>query len=220
MEKETVYSEIPEEMALRWFEQGAERLHLVDLDGAVRGKPINRKTIRNITHKVPIPIQLGGGIRNMATVEAYLDLGVSQVILGTVAHKEPDFVLDACSRFPGKVILAIDAKKDKVSVEGWTEETVISPIEMALRFDNRGISSIIYTDIHRDGMSAGPNVEATEVLAKAVQTPVIASGGIYDIHDVAKILPLSRSGVIGVITGRALYQGTLDLAEAIRLSRN
>jgi phosphoribosylformimino-5-aminoimidazole carboxamide ribotide isomerase len=219
MEKETVYSDIPEDMALMWFDKGAERLHLVDLDGAVQGEPINRETIKRITHKIPIPIQLGGGIRNMTTIEAYFDLGISQVILGTVAHKEPEFVLDACNSFPGKIVLAIDSKKDRIAVEGWTEETAITPIDLALRFDEMGIASIIYTDIHRDGMSTGPNVEGTEALAKAVRTPVIASGGIYDISDVAKILPLSGSGVIGMITGRALYQGTLDLAEAIKLTK-
>ena len=219
MSKETVYSDVHEEMAVRWFERGAERLHLVDLDGAIQGEPINRQVIRNIVKAVPIPVQLGGGIRNMKIIEDYLDLGIYQIILGTVAYKNPEFVTLACKKFPGKIILAIDAKKDHVSVEGWTEETDMSPIEMAVRYEREGISTIIYTDIHRDGMSTGPNVKATKNLAQAVDIPIIASGGISDIEDVARILAISEYGVIGMITGRALYRGTLDLTEAIRLTK-
>lgn len=219
MSKETVYSEVPQEMAVRWHERGAERLHLVDLDGAVEGKAVNYEVISGIVKAVPIPVQLGGGIRDMETIETYLKLGINQVILGTVAYKNAEFLPQACKEFAGRIILGIDARKDRVAVEGWTEETDMTVAEMAKRFENTGISAIIYTDIHRDGMSIGPNVEATKVLAQAVETPVIASGGISGIDDVAKILGLEAYGVIGMITGRALYNGTLDLADAIKLAK-
>lgn len=220
MSKETVYSEVPEEMAVKWYEKGAERLHLVDLDGAVEGKAVNKEVIRGIVAAIPIPIQLGGGIRDMETIETYLKLGINQVILGTVAYKNPEFLTQACKEFAGRIILGIDARKDRVAVEGWTEETDMTVAEIAKRFENIGISAIIYTDIHRDGMSTGPNVEATKIVAQTVETPVIASGGISGIDDVAKILRLAEYGVIGMITGRALYKGTLDLADAIKLAKN
>ena len=218
--KETVYSEFPEEMAAKWVEKGAERLHLVDLDGAVEGRPVNEEIIENITKTIPIPIQLGGGIRNMRTLETYLSLGIHQIILGTVAYKDPEFVTLACQEFPGRIILGIDAKRDHVAVEGWTEETDLSPLEMAKKYEAVGISAIVYTDIQRDGMSTGPNVNATGALAKVVKIPVIASGGISGIDDVEKVLTLSKDGVTGMITGRALYEGTLDLARAIKLTKN
>ncbi|MBW2609788.1 MAG: 1-(5-phosphoribosyl)-5-[(5-phosphoribosylamino)methylideneamino]imidazole-4-carboxamide isomerase [Deltaproteobacteria bacterium] len=220
MSKETVYSEVPEEMAIKWYEDGAERLHLVDLDGAISGRPINREVIRDIVNAVPIPIQLGGGIRDIKTIEVYLELGIHQIILGTVAFKDPEFVTLACKKFPGRIILGIDAKEGHVAVEGWTEETDMSPEEMAKSYEALGISAIIYTDIQRDGMSTGPNVEATKDLAEAINIPVIASGGISGIDDVAKISAISECGVIGMITGRALYEGTLNLAEAIRFLKN
>ena len=219
MTKETIYSEVPEEMAVKWYNQGAERLHLVDLDGAVEGRTVNKEVIRRIRRAIPIPIHLGGGIRSMETIKTYLDLGIDQVILGTVAHKNPEFVTQACKEFPGQIVLGIDAREDRVAVEGWTEETGITPIEMARRYRTADISAIIYTDIYRDGMSSGPNLRATEELAKAAKIPVIASGGISGIDDVAQILRLSPYGVIGMITGQALYEGTLDLAEAIELAK-
>ena len=219
MSMETVYSEVPEEMAVKWFEQGAERLHLVDLDGAVEGRPINNEVIRRIVQAIPIPIQLGGGIRDMKTIEAYLELGIRQIILGTVAYKNPDIVSLACQEFPDGIILGIDARKDRVAVEGWTEQTDMTPAEIAGRYEVDGISAIVYTDIYRDGMGTGPNVEATKSLAKAVGTPVIASGGISGIDDVAEVLTLSQYGVMGMITGRALYKGTLNLAEAVKLAK-
>ncbi|MGD8228355.1 MAG: 1-(5-phosphoribosyl)-5-[(5-phosphoribosylamino)methylideneamino]imidazole-4-carboxamide isomerase [Desulfobacteraceae bacterium] len=220
MSKETVYSEVPEEMAVKWVEKGAERLHLVDLDGAVQGKAVNKEVIRKIVAAVPIPIQLGGGIREMETIETYLGLGINQVILGTVAYKKPEFLARVCKEFAGRIILGVDARKDRVAIEGWTEETDMTVAQIAERFENIGISAIIYTDIHRDGMSTGPNVEATKTLAQTVEIPVIASGGISGIDDVAKILALEEYGVMGMITGRALYKGTLDLEEAIRLVKN
>lgn len=219
MSKETVYSDVPEEMATKWFEQGAEKLHLVDLDGAVEGKAINKEVIRRIANDIPIPIQLGGGIRNIKTIEAYFDLGIQKIILGTIAYRNPEFVTLACKKFPGRILLGVDAKKDHVAIEGWTKETDMAPSEMAKRYEQIGISAIIYTDIHRDGMGRGPNVEATKFLAKAVKMPVIASGGISGIGDVSKIMTLSEYGVVGMITGQALYNGTLDLAEAIKITK-
>jgi phosphoribosylformimino-5-aminoimidazole carboxamide ribotide isomerase len=219
MTDETVFSEVPEEMAVKWFEQGAERLHLVDLDGAAQGQPVNRDVIKRITGAIPIPVQLGGGVRDMATLEAYIDLGLTYVIVGTAAHKDPEFVGRACDKFRGQVILGIDARGDRVAVEGWTEEITLTPVELARRFEESGVATIIYTDIHRDGMRTGPNVDATRDLARAIKIPVIASGGISGISDVSELVPLEKDGVIGMITGRALYEGSLDLAEAIKVAK-
>jgi phosphoribosylformimino-5-aminoimidazole carboxamide ribotide isomerase len=219
MTDETVYSEFPEEVAARWYNEGAERIHLVDLDGAVNGRPVNRDAIKKIVNSVPVPIELGGGIRDMATIESYLELGVSQVILGTIAYKDPGLVTKACVRFPGSIILGIDAKKGHVAVEGWVEKTGMTPLEMAQQFESSGIYAIIYTDIQRDGMNSGPNIEATKALAEKITVPVIASGGISGIEDVIKLLPLSESGVTGMITGKALYEGRLRLAEAIKVAK-
>ena len=216
MSDETIFSDKPEEMAKRWFECGAERLHLVDLDGAVSGKPVNRETIRRIVEAVPIPVELGGGVRDMATLRVYFDLGLQYLILGTVAHKNPDFVKDACRSYPGRIILGIDARNNRVAVEGWTEEIDLTPVALAERFKDDGLAAIIYTDINRDGMRTGCNVEATGALARATNIPVIASGGISEMEDVLKIMPLSADGVMGLITGRALYDGSLDLAAAIK----
>ena len=219
MSDETVFSDVPEEMAVKWFEKGAERLHIVDLDGAVQGRPVNRDVIKRIVDSIPIPVELGGGIRDMAILEAYFDLGLHYLILGTVACKNPEFAKSACSVFPGKIILGIDARDDRVAVEGWTEEVDLTPVNMARQFEEAGVSAIIYTDIQRDGMRTGPNVEATRALAKAVKIPVIASGGISGVSDVENIIPLSEDGVIGMITGRALYDGSLDLSEAISVCK-
>ena len=219
MAEETVYSENPADMALAWARMGAERLHVVDLDGAVQGKPVNHDVIGRIVGALSLPVQLGGGIRDMNHIETYLKAGVTWVILGTAAFKKPEFVGAACREFPDRVILAVDAHGGRAAVEGWTEETHLSALEMAKRYENEGIGAIIYTDIERDGMSAGPNVTATENLAKNVRIPVIASGGISGIEDVVKLLDLEACGVMGMITGRALYEGTLDLREAIRVSK-
>jgi phosphoribosylformimino-5-aminoimidazole carboxamide ribotide isomerase len=201
-----------------WYEQGAERLHLVDLDGAVGGKPVNRDAIRDILKSVPIPAELGGGIRNLATVEAYFELGVRWVILGTAAIKDPVFVEKACTAFSDRILLAIDAKNNFVAVEGWTESTAMNAQDLARKFEGMGISAIIYTDVERDGMSAGPNIKATEEFAKQVHVPVIASGGISGIEDVQRIKALAGFGVIGLITGRALYEGKLSLRDAIKMA--
>ncbi|MBT3259016.1 MAG: 1-(5-phosphoribosyl)-5-[(5-phosphoribosylamino)methylideneamino]imidazole-4-carboxamide isomerase [Deltaproteobacteria bacterium] len=216
MSDETIFSDKPEEMARKWFECGAKRLHLVDLDGAVSGQPVNQKTISRIVEAVPIPVELGGGVRDMATLRAYFDLGLQYVILGTVAHKNPDFVKEACRLYPGRIILGIDARNNRIAVEGWTEEINLTPEALTKRFENDGLAAIIYTDINRDGMRTGCNVEATGALARTTNIPVIASGGISEMDDVLKILPLAADGVMGFITGRALYDGSLDLAAAIK----
>ena len=219
MSEETVYSDDPVQMAGTWYSKGAERIHLVDLDGAVEGKRVNGEVIRDIARSVPVPVELGGGIRNLSSIEFYLEAGVEWVILGTVVCKNPEMVEEACRRFPGHVMLAIDARAGLVAVEGWTEDTERSAIEVARPFDGRGIAAVIYTDIQRDGMSVGPNLQATGEMAKALKTPVIASGGISGLEDIRKVMTLSGQGVMGVITGRALYEGTLDLGEAIRISK-
>jgi phosphoribosylformimino-5-aminoimidazole carboxamide ribotide isomerase len=207
-------------MAVTWYEQGAERLHLVDLDGAVGGKPANRDAIRDVLKSVPIPVELGGGIRSMTTVEAYFELGVAWVILGTAAIKDPVFVEKACSAFPGRIILAIDARNNLVAVEGWTEPTRLRAQVLARKFEGMGVSAIVYTDIERDGMSVGPNLKATEEFAREVPVPVIASGGISGLEDVRRISALAEVGVIGMITGRALYEGKLSLREAIGIAED
>lgn len=217
MSEETIFSDHPEEMASKWFNAGARRLHLVDLDGAVQGRPVNMRVIRRIVEAVPIPVQLGGGVRDMATMAAYFELGIQYLILGTVACKHPEFVIDACKAFPGQIILGIDAKDGRVALEGWTENVPLSPVELAGKFEKENLAAIIYTDIRRDGMRSGCNVEATKYLAQSVDVPVIASGGIAGLADVLEILPLAEHGVVGMITGRALYDGSLDLSEAIQV---
>lgn len=219
MSEETVYSDDPVQMAVTWVRKGAERIHLVDLDGAVGGKRVNAEVIRSIVRSVGVPVELGGGIRSLDSIQFYLGAGVQWVILGTVAFKNPTLMGEACSRFPGRVMLAIDARDGRVAVEGWTEDTDRSAIDIAGPFDGLGMAAVIYTDIQRDGMSVGSNLEATGELADALETPVIASGGISGIEDVRKVKTLSGRGVTGVITGRALYEGTLDLEQAIRVSK-
>ncbi|MGA7965359.1 MAG: 1-(5-phosphoribosyl)-5-[(5-phosphoribosylamino)methylideneamino]imidazole-4-carboxamide isomerase [Gammaproteobacteria bacterium] len=217
MSEETIFSDHPEEMAKKWFDAGAQRLHLVDLDGAVQGRPVNLEAIRRIVKSAPIPVELGGGVRDMTTMTAYLELGIQYVILGTVAWKHPEFVAAACKAFPGRIILGIDAKDGVVALEGWTENAPLGPVELAGKFEKEDLAAIIYTDIRRDGMRSGCNVEATKSLALSVDVPVIASGGISGLADVLEILPLAEHGVVGMITGRALYDGSLDLKEAIEV---
>ncbi|MBW1999740.1 MAG: 1-(5-phosphoribosyl)-5-[(5-phosphoribosylamino)methylideneamino]imidazole-4-carboxamide isomerase [Deltaproteobacteria bacterium] len=217
---ETVYSEQPAEIARMWVEKGAERLHVVDLDGALEGRPLNEDIIRDIVESAGVPVQLGGGIRDLDAVETYFSLGISFLILGTMAHRDPDLFRAACERFPGKILLSIDARDDEVAIQGWTEATRMTPIEMAAHYEELPISAIVYTDIERDGMETGPNIEATHRLAASTRIPVIISGGISGLEDIKKVLPLHRCGVIGAITGRALYEGKLDLEQAIRIARD
>jgi len=220
MHSATVFSEDPAAMARHWLELGAERLHLVDLNGAVSGRPRNELAIREIASVIgdEIPVQLGGGIRDLDTIERYLDDGISYVIIGTAAVKNPGFLHDACYAFPGHVMVALDAKDGKVAVEGWSKLTGHDVIDLAKRFQDYGVEAIIHTDIGRDGMLAGLNMEASLQLARALSVPVIASGGITNLDDVRALCAVEQEGIVGAITGRAIYQGTLDFAEAQKLA--
>ncbi len=214
---ETVFSDDPSAMAARWEEEGAELLHVVDLDGAFRKSPQNIEAIRRILNGVRIPVQLGGGIRNMETISRLLDLGISRIILGTGAIKNPRLVEQACEVFPDKIMAGIDARKGMVAIEGWTETTGQRAVDVARGFEGLRLGGIIFTDIHRDGMQTGPNIEETKRMAESVSTPSIASGGVADIRDIRALAELEPLGVVGVITGRALYDGRLDLKEALEL---
>ena len=220
MEDETVFSDDPVEMAGRWVAAGARRLHLVDLNGAFAGVPVNGDAIRAIAASFPdLPIQVGGGIRDEATIAAYLDAGVRYCILGTQAVREPAFVSRACRAFPGHILVGLDAQDGQVAVQGWAEVTDLRVEELASRFEDDGISAVIYTDIGRDGMLSGPNLSATAALAAAIRIPVIASGGITNLDDVRALAEAARScGILGAITGRAIYEGTLDFAAGQRLA--
>lgn len=218
MDRATVYSQNPAEVARRWESTGAQRLHIVDLDGAVSGKPKNKDVIRSIRSAISIPVQLGGGIRDIKTIDEYLAAGIDDIILGTAAIKNPELLEKSCKMFPGKIIIGIDARNDRVSVQGWTEKTEISAIDFAQQLDSSAVSAIIFTDIKRDGMLVGPNIESTAQLAKAVAIPVIASGGVSCIEDIKRLLEIESFGVKGVIIGRALYTGDVDLRECIELA--
>lgn len=218
MEETTVFSEDPVAVAERWVEAGARRLHLVDLNGAFAGKPINTQVIRRIANAFPeSPIQVGGGIRDEETVEAYLNAGVQFVIIGTKAVKEPYFVKNLCLEYPGHVIVGLDAKDGKVAVNGWSKLSRHDVIDMAQIFERDGVEAIIYTDIGRDGMMRGVNVEATVELAQSVSIPVIASGGISTLDDIGALCNVKEEGIMGAIIGRALYEGSIDLAAAQKL---
>jgi len=219
MDKDTVFNECPASQALEWQNQDAELLHIVDLDGAFAGQPKNRTAIEAIIKAISIPAQLGGGIRDIATIESYLSLGLSRVIIGTAAQRNPELVREACARFPGQIVVGIDAKNGLVAVQGWAEVTGITAVELARKFEDCGVSAIIYTDISRDGMLQGPNLEATQALAKAVSIPVIASGGVSSLDDIRNLMAIESSGVTGVITGKAVYTGAIRLAEAISLTK-
>ena len=215
MEESTVFSDDPVAMAGKWVAQGCRRLHLVDLDGAFEGEPVNADIIEEICTSFPgLPIQIGGGIRNIETVESYLEAGVSYVILGTMAVQRPEFITELCAEFPGKIIVGIDARDGKVAVHGWAEESEQDAQDLALLFEDEGVAAIVYTDISRDGMMQGVNIEATRQIAEAVNVPVIASGGVTDLDCVLKLNEVKQSGIEGVIIGRALYERTIDLAEA------
>lgn len=219
MDDETVFSDDPVDMARRWVEQGARRLHLVDLNGAFAGEPVNGDAIRAIAAAYPdLPIQVGGGIRDEATIEAYLNAGVAFCIIGTQAVKEPELVERACKSFPGHVIVGLDAKDGRVAINGWAEVTEHRVVDLSKRFEDDGVDAIVYTDIGRDGMLSGPNVEATRALAEAIRIPVVASGGITDIGDIRALAQVADCGIMGAITGRAIYEGTLDFAEGQQLA--
>ncbi len=218
MEDSTVFSDEPVAMARRWVEAGCRRLHLVDLNGAFAGAPVNGEVVTAIAAAWPqLPIQIGGGIRSLETIEHYVRAGVSYVIVGTRAVKEPAFVAEACAAFPGRVIVGLDARDGLVATDGWAEVSAVRATDLARRFEADGVAAIVYTDIARDGMMQGVNVEATVAMGEASSIPVIASGGITDIDDIRRLLAVSGKGICGAITGRAIYEGTLDVAEAQRL---
>lgn len=219
MDDETVFSDNPVEMAGKWHTAGARRLHLVDLNGAFEGKPVNGDIIQEITRTYPdLPIEIGGGIRTLETVEAYLSAGVQYVIIGTKAVEDPDFVSGLCKQFPGHVIVGLDAVKGKVAIKGWAEVSDLDLFDLSRRFEDDGVESIIYTDISRDGMMQGANVGHTAALAEAINIPVIASGGIYNLGDVEALCKVAHFGISGAITGRAIYEGTLDFAAGQKLA--
>lgn len=215
MEDSTVFSDDPAAMASQWVEQGCRRLHLVDLNGAFEGKPVNGDVVTAIAKAHPqLPIQIGGGIRSAETIEYYLNAGVNYVIIGTKAVKEPEFVTQMCKEFSGHIIVGLDAKDGLVATDGWAEVSEVKASELAKRFEQDGVSSIVYTDIARDGMMQGVNVEATVAMAQASSIPVIASGGVTNMDDIRALKDVAEQGICGAITGRAIYEGTLDMAEA------
>jgi len=220
MDAETIFSEDPAAMAERWENEGAELIHVVDLDGAIEKKPQNLVTIKAILQRVHVPIQVGGGIRTIDTVKMFLDIGVRRVIIGTEAIRNPEMVSEACRLFPGRIVVGIDARNGLVAIEGWTHTTQIKAVDLARQFEDVGVTAINFTDIYRDGMQTGPNIPETQRLAEAISIPVVASGGVSVIEDIINLLPLESVGVKGVITGKALYSGMLDLKRAIEVTRS
>ncbi len=220
MDAETVYSHDPVKIAMQWQNEGAQIIHIVDLDGAVEKTPKNLNLIREIIKSVDVDIQVGGGIRDEETIALYVESGVARVVIGTEAIKNPKLVVDACKHYPGRIIVGIDARNGMVSIEGWTQTTDVSAVDLAKRFEDSGVCAINFTDIQRDGMQSGPNIEETQRLAQAVAIPVVASGGVSGLQDIKKLLPLEKFGVVGIITGKALYTGALSLKEAISLCKS
>lgn len=211
MDDETVFSDDPVAMAQRWVDAGARRLHIVDLDGAASGRPRNSKIIRRITEANPdLPVQVGGGIRDEDTIEAYLEVGVQYVILGTKAVTAPHFVADVCVEFPGHIVVGLDARDGKVAIDGWSKLSNHDVVDLAQHFEQDGVEAIVFTDISRDGMMSGANVESTAALAREISVPVIASGGIHTVDDIRALCKVADDGIMGAITGRAIYEGTLD----------
>ena len=219
MEDTTVFSNNPTEMASKWVAEGARRLHLVDLNGAFEGKPINADCVNEITKSFPnLPVQIGGGIRDLQTANAYIEAGISYLIIGTMAVTNPDFVEKLCDEFPNKIIVGLDANNGLVAIDGWAKQTDIDVIELSKKYEQYGVNSIVYTDIARDGMMQGVNVEATANLAKKTSIPIIASGGITNLDDIAALLKNAHYGIMGAITGRAIYEGQLDFNDAQSMS--
>ena len=216
---ETVFADDPTEMALKWAGLGAEFLHLVDLDGALAGEGKNVPVIERILQSVSIPVQLGGGIRNLATIEKLLDLGVTRLILGSAAVKNPELVKEACQKYPGHIAVGIDAKNGEVAIEGWGKGSGVAATELAKKMAAYGVETIIYTDISRDGMLSGVNVESTAALARACGVPIIASGGVASIEDIRRVKAVESDGIQGCIIGKAIYTGAVDLKEALALAK-
>ncbi|MCK5365975.1 MAG: 1-(5-phosphoribosyl)-5-[(5-phosphoribosylamino)methylideneamino]imidazole-4-carboxamide isomerase [Gammaproteobacteria bacterium] len=219
MDDETVFSDDPLAVAQRWVDAGTRRLHIVDLDGAVSGRPENAEVIHSITEKFPdMPVQVGGGIRDEDTIQSYLNAGVTYIIIGTKAVNAPHFVADVCAEFPGRIFIGLDARKGKVATDGWSKLSHHDVVDLAQQFERHGAECIVYTDIERDGMLTGVNVEATVRLARSIKIPVIASGGIHTIDDVRALSEVADEGIIGAITGRAIYEGSLDFHEGQSLA--
>ena len=219
MTDETVYSDEPLAMAERWINAGARRLHIVDLDGAVSGKPVNSGIIHDIAERFPeVPIQVGGGIRDEDAIQTYLDAGVRYVIIGTKAVTSPHFVSDVALEFPGHIIVGLDVRDGKVAIEGWSKLSRHDAVDLAQQFEHDGVAAIVFTDIHRDGMMDGLNIEATVAFAQELAIPIIASGGVTNLDDIRLLCSVEEEGVTAAITGRAIYEGTLDLAEAQKLA--
>lgn len=219
MDAETVYSDDPVETASRWVDAGARRLHVVDLDGAVSGRPANAEVVHRVVEACPgVPVQVGGGIRDEDTVQSYLDAGVSYVIIGTKAVTTPHFVEDVCVEYPGHIIVGLDVREGKVAIEGWSKLSRHDALDLAQQFELNGVTSIVYTDISRDGMLAGLNIEATVAFAKGLTIPVIASGGVTNLDDVRALCAVNEEGIGAAITGKAIYEGTLDFSEAQALA--
>jgi len=218
MDAETVFSDDPAAMAQKWDAFGVEIIHVIDLDGAIKKRPKNAEAIRSILATVNARVQVGGGIRNLETIETYLQLGVYRIIIGTEAIRNPQFVKDACRLFPGHIVVGIDARNGLVAIEGWTETTRTKAVDLAVQFEGQGVAAINFTDIHRDGMQTGPNIEETRKLAETISIPLVASGGVSTLQDIRNLLPLEPLGVTGVITGKALYAESLNLAEAISVA--
>jgi phosphoribosylformimino-5-aminoimidazole carboxamide ribotide isomerase len=219
MDKATVFSDDPVATARRWIDAGARRLHIVDLNGAAAGEPVNAAAVEEIVRTFPnLPVQVGGGIRDQETIQAYLDCGVRYIILGTKAVNAPHFVSDVCTEFPGRIFVGLDAKDGKVAIDGWSKLSGHDVIDLAKRYQNEGVEAIVYTDIGRDGMMSGVNVEATRRLADSISIPVIASGGISSLDDIKHVCDMAESGVVGAIVGRALYEGTLEFTAAQKLA--
>jgi phosphoribosylformimino-5-aminoimidazole carboxamide ribotide isomerase len=219
MDKETVYFENPVDAAKHWLAEGGSFIHIVDLNGAVEGRPVHTKEVASICQQTGLAVELGGGLRSIEAVEAALDLGVSRVVIGTTAYENAEFLRALCKMFPGKIVVGIDARQGKVAVKGWLETTSMSAVELAKRCANDGVSRVIYTDISRDGTREGINVEETLKIARAVEIPIIASGGVSTLDDIRKLVPLEKEGVEGVIVGRALYAGAISLKDAIHAVR-
>jgi len=219
MEDTTVFSDDPLEMATKWVGEGARRLHLVDLNGAFEGKPVNAECVNEITKAFPnLPVQIGGGIRDIKIANTYIEAGVSYLIIGTMAVTHPEFISELCREFPGRIIVGLDANNGLVATDGWAKQTDINVVELSKKYEQEGVSSIVYTDIARDGMMQGVNVKATADLAKETTIPIIASGGITNLDDIAALIKNAHHGIIGAITGRAIYEGMLDFNDAQTMS--
>ncbi len=219
MDKETIYYESPLEAAKYWVEQGAEMLHVVDLNGAVEGRPVHKQEVTAICLGFGVPVELGGGLRSLEAIEEALALGVERVVLGTAAYEDPDFLRAVCQKFPGKIVVGIDAREGRVAIKGWKEDTSMDAADLAKQCEEDGASRIIYTDISRDGTSLGVNIEETRRLARSLKIPVIASGGVASLDDIRRLKALENDGVEGVIIGRALYSGAFTLREAVEVGK-